>query len=175
MRGFKRGRVQYFENHLSLCPKLSNPSVCYKGAGKRIGEEFYEAFYDNPENVLKKCGPNNDFRCDEYVVLGATKMLSYNKNKGFEYCEQFVGTYKNRCYEGIGWGLGERLYPEATSNHLHQALDLYELGADYVILPHIIGGKKVSGFLLDVLEGKRDLKEIRNDHLKELLSLDRYL
>jgi len=62
-----------------------------------------------------------------------------------------------------------------TSNHLHQALDLYELGADYVILPHIIGGKKVSGFLLDVLEGKRDLKEIRNDHLKELLSLDRYL
>ena len=61
-----------------------------------------------------------------------------------------------------------------TSNHTQQALNLYELGADYVILPHIIGGKKVSGFLVDVVEGKKDLKEIRNRHLKEILSMEKY-
>ncbi|MBL7101048.1 MAG: cation:proton antiporter [Nanoarchaeota archaeon] len=60
-----------------------------------------------------------------------------------------------------------------TSNHVQQALDLYEAGADYVILPHVIGGQKVSGFLVSVVKGKKDLKEIRKRHLKTLLNLER--
>lgn len=60
-----------------------------------------------------------------------------------------------------------------TSNHTQQALDLYEAGADYVILPHVIGGKKVSGFLVDVVKGRKELKDIRNKHLKELLSYEK--
>lgn len=60
-----------------------------------------------------------------------------------------------------------------TSNHSAQALDLYESGADYVILPHVIGGKKVSGFLVDIVKKKKDLKDIRNNHLKELLTLEK--
>jgi hypothetical protein len=55
-----------------------------------------------------------------------------------------------------------------------QALDLYEIGADYVILPHVIGGKKVSGFLVDIVKGKKDLKDIRNRHLKEILGMEKY-
>ncbi|MDP2909356.1 MAG: cation:proton antiporter [Nanoarchaeota archaeon] len=62
-----------------------------------------------------------------------------------------------------------------TSNHTQQAIDLYEAGADYVILPHILGGKKVSGFLADVVDEKKDLKEIRNKHLKELLGMERFV
>ncbi len=61
-----------------------------------------------------------------------------------------------------------------TSNHTMQALDLYEIGADYVILPHVIGGKKVSGFLVDIVKRKKDLKEIRNKHLKEILGMEKY-
>ncbi|MDP2908024.1 MAG: cation:proton antiporter [Nanoarchaeota archaeon] len=61
-----------------------------------------------------------------------------------------------------------------TSNHTMQALDLYEIGADYVILPHVIGGKKVSGFLVDIVKGKKDLKDIRNRHLKEIISMEKY-
>lgn len=60
-----------------------------------------------------------------------------------------------------------------TVNHTAQALDLYEAGADYVILPHVIGGKKVAGFLVDVVKGKRSLKDIRNKHLKEILNLEK--
>ena len=60
-----------------------------------------------------------------------------------------------------------------TSNHTQQALDFYEAGADYVILPHVIGGKKVSGFLIDVVKGKKDLKKIRNKHLKQLLNFEK--
>jgi len=61
-----------------------------------------------------------------------------------------------------------------TSNHTMQALNLYELGADYVILPHIIGGQKVSGFLADVVKGKKELEGVRNKHLKEILSMEKY-
>ena len=60
-----------------------------------------------------------------------------------------------------------------TSNHVQQAINLYESGADYVILPHVIGGKKVSGFLTSVVKGKKDLTEVRKKHLRELLNLDR--
>jgi len=60
-----------------------------------------------------------------------------------------------------------------TSNHTQQALDLYEAGADYVILPHVIGGKKISKFLVDVEKGKKNLKDIRKRHLKEILNFER--
>jgi len=62
-----------------------------------------------------------------------------------------------------------------TSNHTINALDLYEAGADYVILPHVIGGKQVVGFLTDIAKGRKELKDIRNKHLKELLTYERFI
>jgi len=59
-----------------------------------------------------------------------------------------------------------------TANHLNQALNLYARGADYVIVPHITCGERVSSMLDKVLPNRGMLKEIRNRHLKMLLSLD---
>lgn len=59
-----------------------------------------------------------------------------------------------------------------TANHLHQAINLYSKGADYVIVPHITAGEKVSNMLDKVLPNRSILKELRNRHLKMLLSLD---
>jgi len=60
----------------------------------------------------------------------------------------------------------------ATTNHLHQALNLYELGADYVIVPHIIGGKKIANLLKKIISRKVNIHKVKNDHIKELLGMD---
>ena len=58
------------------------------------------------------------------------------------------------------------------ANQTHHALNFYSHGADYVIVPQILGGEKVSGLLDRVISNKNTLKDVRNKHLKTLLSLD---
>lgn len=56
-----------------------------------------------------------------------------------------------------------------TANQIEEALDLYERGADYVILPHFLGGDHLSLMLEDL---HRDMKKIINNkikHIEELL------
>lgn len=62
----------------------------------------------------------------------------------------------------------------ATQNHLHEALDLYEKGADYVILPHISTSESIFSLISKMLSNKAMIKDIRNRHIKHLLSLDVY-
>ncbi len=58
-----------------------------------------------------------------------------------------------------------------TAKTVGEALDLYELGADYVILPHISAGELIASLLKKVIKSKKDLVRFRNDHIKHLLSL----
>jgi len=59
-----------------------------------------------------------------------------------------------------------------TAEHLHEALDLYEAGADYVILPHILSGERISSLIKRILKKKVELISLRNKHIKHLLHLD---
>ncbi len=59
-----------------------------------------------------------------------------------------------------------------TANHMHQALHFYSQGADYVIIPHLTAGEKVSHMLKNIIPDKKALAEARSKHLKMLLSLD---
>jgi Kef-type K+ transport system membrane component KefB len=59
-----------------------------------------------------------------------------------------------------------------TSNHLHQAKKLYKAGADYVILPQLLSGEKVSLLLKKVLKDtkySKKLKEKHSDYISKLL------
>ncbi|RLE44826.1 hypothetical protein DRJ25_06330, partial [Candidatus Woesearchaeota archaeon] len=49
-----------------------------------------------------------------------------------------------------------------------EALELYSKGADYVILPHFLGGNYVSTLLEDINQDKKKLKLTRDFHLNEL-------
>lgn len=97
-----------FEDYLEICSKLSNPSACYSGAGKRIGEEFY----NDPRLISKKCEESKEWKelCEYQAMKSTGKILAYH-NKSFEYCELIEERYKAACYEGIGKGLGEQQYP----------------------------------------------------------------
>lgn len=55
-----------------------------------------------------------------------------------------------------------------TSYHVEDALSLYEMGADYVILPHFLGGYHASVLLEEVSLDLKKLMHTKSKHLKEL-------
>lgn len=60
----------------------------------------------------------------------------------------------------------------ATAQHLHHALDLYEKGADYVIVPPIMGGEKIAYMLNNILSKRMTFRDIKKWHIKHLLDLN---
>ncbi|MBU0980518.1 MAG: cation:proton antiporter [Nanoarchaeota archaeon] len=55
-----------------------------------------------------------------------------------------------------------------TAYHLDDALELYDMGADYVILPHFIGGDHLSVLLEEVTPDISKLVRRKIKHIKEL-------
>jgi Trk K+ transport system NAD-binding subunit len=61
-----------------------------------------------------------------------------------------------------------------TANHFHEARKMYKSGADYVILPHLLTGEKVSIILKKTFRRKKYLKNLTKKHIK-LFGLDKNL
>ena len=56
----------------------------------------------------------------------------------------------------------------ATSQSTDDALKLYKAGADYVTLPHFLGGEHIAGIVTGVRQKRINLTDERNRHIKEL-------
>lgn len=56
-------------------------------------------------------------------------------------------------------------YIIVTANHLMDAKELYNAGADYVILPHFLGGEKVKSLLQNIFKDIKIINKIRNNHI----------
>ncbi len=55
-----------------------------------------------------------------------------------------------------------------TANHFEDALELYDIGADYVILPHFLGGQHVSLLLEEFNADFSKLVLVKMKHINEL-------
>lgn len=55
-----------------------------------------------------------------------------------------------------------------TASEIDEALKLYDVGADYVILPHFLGGDRVSYLLQENVENMDTLLQTKLSHIKEL-------
>jgi len=55
-----------------------------------------------------------------------------------------------------------------TASEIEEALKLYSQGADYVILPHFLGGEHVAEMISGVYTKKRKLREEREEHIEHL-------
>jgi Trk K+ transport system NAD-binding subunit len=55
-----------------------------------------------------------------------------------------------------------------TANQIDEALRLYDAGADYVVLPHFLGGEHVSILLEDFTKDFNKILETRLSHIREL-------
>jgi len=67
-----------------------------------------------------------------------------------------------------------------TSEKVHNALDLYSSGADYVILPYGVGGEQAYIIMRHILgmplkERKKSLSEMKKKHIKQLELIHRLL
>ncbi|MBI4141989.1 cation:proton antiporter [Candidatus Woesearchaeota archaeon] len=56
-----------------------------------------------------------------------------------------------------------------TADHNNHAVMLYDAGADYVLMPHHLGGEYAASLLEDVLPNKKKLQKIKKEHTNELL------
>ena len=63
---------------------------------------------------------------------------------------------------------GKKVIVFVTANQIEEALDLYNAGADYVILPHFLGGEHVSLILERFGSNLRRIIENRINHIDEL-------
>lgn len=64
---------------------------------------------------------------------------------------------------------GDKITVFLTTNSVSEALEFYKEGADYVIVPHFLGGEKTSVLLEEFV--KRDLKDLKiekEEHIKNL-------
>ena len=55
-----------------------------------------------------------------------------------------------------------------TANQIQEALELYDAGADYVIMPHFLGGNYISVMIEKMKENLGKVVEHRLMHIKEL-------
>ena len=55
-----------------------------------------------------------------------------------------------------------------TATEINTALRFYNAGADYVVMPHFLGGEHVSHLIRDVRKRKRKLKEEKKMHIQHL-------
>jgi len=55
-----------------------------------------------------------------------------------------------------------------TASDVDEALKLYEHGADYVVLPHFLGGEHVANLITQVLNKEVKLQQVKEDHLCHL-------
>lgn len=60
------------------------------------------------------------------------------------------------------------------AHRISNALKLYEAGADYVILPHFLGGKYAASLLKRYKKGDADLNDVREQHIEQLKDRAKY-
>jgi len=60
-----------------------------------------------------------------------------------------------------------------TAEHLDTALELYNAGADYVILPRMLAGDKISEFLEEHIKHKDGMGKIKEKHIMKLEEIKR--
>ncbi len=58
----------------------------------------------------------------------------------------------------------------STSYWMHDAIKIYEAGADYVVVPELIGGKHASKILADHWDELKELKKEKSKHFEDLMS-----
>ena len=58
----------------------------------------------------------------------------------------------------------------STSYWMHDAIKIYEAGADYVVVPELVGGKHASKILADHWDELKELKKEKSKHFEDLIS-----
>ncbi|MFH1823188.1 MAG: cation:proton antiporter [archaeon] len=69
--------------------------------------------------------------------------------------------------------MNPKIFIAVTAEKIHGAIDLYEMGADYVIVPSVISGEKAGELILNL--SKKDFKKYKQEQIEFLKKLHHYL
>jgi len=61
------------------------------------------------------------------------------------------------------------------ADRISEALELYNIGADYVILPQVVGAQKAFELITKIKKDKKEMKNIKREHIKYLNSIHNIL
>lgn len=76
-------------------------------------------------------------------------------------CANFIKFAKSKDYKG----------PVVASTYwIHDAIRLYEIGADYVVVPETVGGKHISKLLSENWDDLSKFKKSKSKHFEELMA-----
>lgn len=134
---------------------------------REIGKRFLVIDYDpsvieslEQQHVPYMYGDATDGELLEEIGLDNTKLV-ISTFSDFEVSQQLVRNI-------------HRLKPDAViichANNHHEALQLYELGSTYVMIPHHIGSEKISSFIKKSGLKKTEFNNFRDKHLEYLQS-----
>ena len=147
------------------------------GAG-RLGQKFQELFLEkemshmiiehNPDIVetLKTQGLN--------VRYGDAHNVTFVEELNFDDVKIVVSTIPDADMNAMLFELTRLAHPDtlfvATAIDKDEALGLYDLGVDYVIMPHLLGSQHAASLFEQHLFQREGYDMIRHHHLNELRS-----
>ncbi len=167
---FEGGKMQITENKSKEFDivLLGYHRVGYKvlKAIKKLGRPFAVIDY-NPKVImaLSKEGIN--------CIYGDSEDKSFLNEIGIEKAKLIISTIPE---EGVNKSLLEYLERSGseavfigTAEYAKYALDLYEAGADYVIVPHHLGGEYAAHMIEEFKTDKKQYDRVRKHHMHELV------
>lgn len=142
----------------------------------RVGYDFIEVFKKlhtkflavdfDPEVVAELSAKNIN------VKYGDAEDGEFLDDIGIEKAKAVISTIPDSETTNFLLDKVRKENPEAiiilTSHNVKHALKLYDNGADYVIVPHFIGGQFVSRLAKDAVFGLNDIQQVKHDHLDYL-------
>ena len=117
-------------------------------------------------NTLKASGFNTVFgditdpELLEELELARAKLIIIT-DVDINDCADFIKFAKSKNFKG----------PVVAATYwLHDAIRLYEIGADYVVVPETVGGKHISKLLSENWDDLGEFKKTKSKHFEELMA-----
>lgn len=144
--------------------------------GNRIGRDFIDSFKasgmsflvvdHNPELVKRLEEEGVD------VVFGDAGNLDFLESIDMSKTNLVVSTIPDSETNVLINKTITAIHPKATvivvSHKIDEALEHYERGVDYVVLPHFLGGHYASGLVVKLHEDPHHRAKVRESHIKKL-------
>lgn len=144
--------------------------------GNRIGRDFIDSFKisgmsflvvdHNPELVKRLEEEGMD------VVFGDAGNIDFLESIDMSKTNLVVSTVPDAETNILIKRTIHAIHPKATiivvSHKIDEALEHYERGVDYVVLPHFLGGQYASNLVVKLHEDTHHKTKIRDGHIKKL-------
>jgi voltage-gated potassium channel Kch len=106
------------------------------------------------------------------TIFGDAMDIELLEEAGLDKAKLVVSTINDYQVDSFILELLQKINPGAVSiihtDSIEHALELYDQGASYVILPHFVGSQQISAFIKKNGLSKREFKHYREKHLAYL-------